>query len=213
MNIHEKKAIVYLIISAGVITILIGIFGPFEFINSLIPAVVLFILSGVVATFLDIHNQDESQASSRVQTYLDLNQRRAIVYAIGGLGVIVLFIGIFAPRIDFDKVIVPAIALFLFSWIIATYLGLDNGFSNQVSRSNRIRYVSQPVGIQNRVQYSSQSAHHVPSVKPYYGEPTPKYVKPTPKTTISSSNFCSKCGHKRQGPEDIFCYSCGTKLA
>ncbi|MFW9996159.1 MAG: hypothetical protein ACFFD4_29225 [Candidatus Odinarchaeota archaeon] len=189
MNIYEKRALVSFIGSLGIIAIISGIFLDFDFMYGLIAGITMFILSGVVASWFGVKHVDDRSLPPKARSSLDINQRRSIVSAIAGLGVIAILAGLFL--FDFGYGIVAGVSCFLFSGVVATYLGVK-GEHQAYDSSQRVQFTNQP--IQNEAARD-----------PYYGEPSPK-------ARDATKRFCPNCGTQQQNPDDLYCFSCGTKL-
>ena len=208
MELQQKQTIVSIIGAIGLIILLSGIFLPnVSFTHALFIAISLWILSGVVATFLGISNR------TRVQQYS--GWKSGIVSLIGSFGVIILLSGIFL-NVPFNTALFVAIIFWIGSGVVAAFLGVNR--RSYYYRQSSVQY--QPSGSQQYQPVSNQYDQPISQYPPVqasmqsqqpYSTTTQPSINPNVDYEGPAKKFCPKCGASTD-LDAAFCFNCGTNL-
>ena len=136
--------------------------------------------------------------------------KNGIVSAISSLGVVILLAGIFLDVIEFSVALVIAIALWIFSGVVATFLGVNKKSSVLddvwIKSGNSTKMVSvTPVENSKKSQVTVENTQAVVNTDAYPGKLN--------SSKLSGANrlVCPSC-YEFVSENDIFCPSCGQKL-
>jgi len=201
MNMQEKRGLISLIAGCGVIAILIGIFSDVEFGHGLVVGVAFFILSGAVSTLIGLSEDGETLLKNKGTA----NARRALVTLIAGFGVIILLSGIFVEGVDFSHALIVAVAIFILSGVVASFLGVSDdkhcGMHYRQRNINRSTAYTTPVTSEESTYKPKQS---------FVREDMKAREKESLYEPQITKKYCHSCGVP-MNPEDDFCYNCGAK--
>ena len=189
MEPHQKQGILSFLGGLGVIILVAGIFiDGIPFWTSLYVAIVLWMLTGVVAKFFGI---------SRDGDLLNTDWKNGLVALVGTVGVIVFLSWVFLD-VPFSIALIVAIAFWLFSGVLASFLNVNNKrkYSYKHSIRNKSSYYS-PTPISGSNNYESYES-------PYIGTKTA--------SDGPAKHLCPRCGSSMQ-KEDTFCSNCGSALS
>ena len=188
MEPHQKQGILSFLGGLGVIVLLAGIFiDGIPFWTAVYIAIIIWMMTGVVAKFFGISRSGES---------INSNWRNGLVTLVGTLGVVVLLSWIFL-NVPFSYAIVVAIAFWLSSGVLATFLGVNNkkNYSYNQSVGNGSKYyASTPISSRDRYDvYDSQ------------------YSNPKRASDGPAKHLCPRCGSSMH-KDDTFCSNCGSAI-
>ncbi len=117
MKKNYKEALITLVGGAGVIPILLAIFvSTIEFGYSIVIAFPFFLIAGVLNGLIT------ETTDSSGSFMLHKSQKEAIITMVGGIGVFVLLIGIFASSVEFGYALVIAYGFFLITGVLSSLI-------------------------------------------------------------------------------------------